>query len=326
MIQLKQKQSNVKKLLEANEISGYHSPSGRIAYNKIVNKNSFGAFSDIITSIVPLDVVNDSSKNHVLPSVATVLKSSLKQTPVGIYPKYLYLNMTMDEYMDYEDEEDQENLSKLLAMLTERKKPMIGIVVQKSESMGAAHAIAFIAWNDTRPGVKTHKYKFAFYDPLAYKRGTKSYDYTDRAFVESRFEENIEFIDLNKYCFKTNDQGDFHCSQYVMNAEYCYIYSVYFLSKWVEFGHHLHRSSFKKAITSTYVVDPSKLTRANTKESMTYRLVLMSFICRTFLTYLKSLGKRAKKYINNVDTNINRINDYMNGLRERHDINLDAYT
>lgn len=311
-------------LVNANELSGYQSPSGRIAYNKIVDKSNFGAFSDIITSIVPLDIVNDSSKNKSLPSIARVLKQDTKKTDVKIYPHYLFMNMTMDEYMDYEDEEDQENMTELLDSLDTLpvKTPMIGVVVQKSESMGAAHAIAFIAWKAQSSSSRTNKYKFAFYDPLAYKRGAKSYDYTDKAFISSRFEEKIEFIDLNKYCFTINEAGDFHCSQYIINAEYCYIYSVFFLSKWLEFGHHLHRASLRKAIKSTYVVDPSKLTRANTKESMTYRVVLMAFICKTFLSYLKSLGKRAQKYILNSSTNIKRIQDYLKKFKETYGTDL----
>jgi hypothetical protein len=103
-----------------------------------------------------------------------------------------------------------------------------------------------------------------------------------------------------------------------MNAEYCYVYSVFFLSKWLEFGHRLHRASLRKAIKSTYVVDPAKLTRANTKESMMYRVVLMGFVCKTFLAYLKGLGKRAKKYIADSDANIKRIEDYLHDFEVKY--------
>jgi hypothetical protein len=298
----------IKKLLESNELSGYTSPtSGRITYNKVVGPSSFGAFTDIITSIVPLEIVYDASKNHKIPSIAKTLG---KNTPhYHIYTRYLFLNATMEEYMDYEDEEDNENMDELFADVSKlpEKVPIIGLAVQKSETMKSAHAIAFIAWHAKK---RNH---FAYYDPLAFKRGKKGYDFTDKAFVAGRFTSSrIEFINLNTYCFRAQkDAEDFHCSQYIINAEYCYIYSVFFLSKWIEFGHRIHKGSFRKAITSTYIVDPVKLTRSNTKESMIYRVVMMLFICETFLKFLKGLTKTQKRIIQDSEANIQRIKEYL---------------
>lgn len=302
----------LKAIMANNDVSGYNSPSGRITYNKVVAPQNFAAFSDIITSIVPLNIVYDSSKYDKLPSIAKTLNS----VQSSVYPKYLFLNATMDEYMDYEDEEDQENMEELVEHLENlpMKTPLIGVAVQKSEPMQSAHAIAFIAW-------KTNKIvKFAYYDPLAHKRGNKEFDFTDRAFVESRFETKFEFINLNEYCFKPNPEkpADFHCSQYVINAEYCYIYSVFFLHKWIEFGSKLHRATFRKAITATYIVHPSKLTRTNTKESMIYRVVMMQFICQTFLKFLKGLTKEEKKVIKGSQKNIKRITTYLVEFKEKY--------
>lgn len=309
--------SFIKKVIENNNVSSYTSPSsGRITYNKIASPRNFAAFTDIITSIVPLDIVNDPAKNHKLPSIALTLKSTLaKNTQVKIYPQYLFLNATMEEYMDYEDEEDNENMEELLDEVAKLpdKTPLIGVAIQKSESMGSAHAIAFIAWR------KNKKYMFAYYDPLAYKRGSKGYDYTDRAFQQSRFSNKLEFVNLNEYCFKSpTNPSDFHCSQYVINAEYCYIYSTFFLYKWIEQGHKIHRASFHKAITSTYIVHPSKLTRTDTKESMIYRVVMMQFICKTFLLYLKKLTKPQKKMIKDSEKNIERINIYLQDFEAKY--------
>lgn len=304
----------IHKLIENKEVNGYMSPSGRITYNKIVDQKSFGSFSDIILSIVPLDIVNDPEQNHKLPSIAKVLKS--KSESVVIHKQYLFLNMTMEEYMDYEDEEDQENMSTLLEYVStfQLKTAVAGVAVQKSEVMGAAHGIAFIVWK-----VNSKRYKFAYYDPLAYRRKAKSYDYTDRAFVSSRFVEKIDFINLNEYCFKeSKESSDFHCSQYVMNAEYCYIYSVFFLHMWMEGGHRLHRTSFRKAIKATYIVDPAKLTRTNTKESVIYRVTMMCFVCSTFLSFLKSLTKTHKKYILGSEENIARIKTYLEEFKKMY--------
>jgi hypothetical protein len=276
----------LKELNKNNEVGGYQSAkSGRITYNKIVDSKSFAIFTDIISDLIPHEIVYDSDNNHKLVSMAKILNYQ------PVYPRYLYMNATMVEYMDYEDEEDQENMDKLCKFVDkyERKTPVVGLVIQKSEAMESAHAIAFIIWK-----VSSKRYRFAYYDPLAYKKGEKSYDFAERAFISSRFTQKIEFINLNTYCFHKSE-AEFHCTQYVINAEYCYVYCLYFLTNWIEGGTRLHRGSFRKAITSTYIVKPEKLTRANTKESMIYRVMMMSFICETLLKYLPMSKIKEKK-------------------------------
>ena len=273
------------------ELGGYESiKTGRITYNKVVDAKSFAMFTDIIMDLVPHEIVYDSDNNHKLSSMARVLDYK------PVYPRYLYMNATMVDYMDYEDEEDQENMEALVKFINryEFKTPVVGLVVQKSESMGSAHAIAFIAWK-----ISARRYKFAYYDPLAFKKGTKNYDFAERAFIASRFPDHkISFINLNTYCFHKSEE-EFHCTQYVINAEYCYIYCLFFLNNWIENKHRLHRGSFRKAIVSTYIVKPEKLTRANTKDSMIYRVVMMAFICKVLLKYLPLSEKkqRVKSYL-----------------------------
>jgi hypothetical protein len=193
---------------------------------------------------------------------------------------------------------------------------MIGLAIQKSEAMGSAHAIAFIAWRSSQK-----KIKFAYYDPLAHKKGQKVYDYAERAFVSDRFSQNITFINLNEYCYHKTP-AEFHCSQYIMNAEYCYVYSCFFLETWVDLGGKLHRQSFKKAIEATYIVDPANLTRANNRESMIYRVVMMAYVCKTFLKFLKSLTKAQKKLIADVPQNIKRIQEYLTEFQALYGFDL----
>lgn len=271
------------------ELAGYESiKTGRITYNKVVDAKSFAIFTDIISELIPPEIVYDSDNNHKLPSMARVLDYK------PVYPRYLYMNATMVDYMDYEDEEDQENMADLCKFVDkyELKTPVVGLAIQKSESMGSAHGIAFIVWK-----MSTRRYKFAYYDPLAFQKGTRNYDFAERAFVASRFSK-MSFINLNTYCFHKSED-EFHCIQYVMNAEYCYIYSLFFLKNWIENGNKLHRGSFRKAITSTYIVKAEKLTRANTRESMIYRVVMMAFICQVLLKYTKKkhLVDRIKAYL-----------------------------
>lgn len=299
------KPSIIEKLKQNDELGAYLSPSGRVTYNKMITEKSFSIFSDIIEGIVPIDIIN-SDKADKVPSIANVLKNS--------YNKYFYVNVTMDEYMDYEDEEDQESMSELLSNIV-ADKPLYGICIQRNLHMKSAHACAFIVWKSNK------KYKFAFYDPLDHNKKKKSFDFSSRVFVADRFEEKIEFINLNKYCYHSSEQ-EFHCPQYVINAEYCYIYSVFFLKNWIEFGCKTHRANFRKTIKSTYIVKPELLTRANNKESMIYRIVMMEFVCKTLLKYLKSLTKKEKKLILNSDIYIKRILDYSHYIKETYDLDF----
>ena len=109
-------------IISNKQLDAYQSPSGRVTFNKAINKQSFAYFTPIITAIVPIDVVTNTTKTHILPSIARTLST----TKAVVYPKYLYLNATMDEYMDYEDEEDQDNMTRLLEYVDKKMKPVHG--------------------------------------------------------------------------------------------------------------------------------------------------------------------------------------------------------
>ena len=290
----------ITKLLENSEFAGYQSPGGRITYNKVIDSKSFAQFTDIIESIIPLNILF-SDKSEKIPSITRIIP--------GAYPKYLYVNSTADEYQDYED---QEAMTELLDKLD--TKPIYGICVQRNQYMQSAHACAFIVW-------KTNKYKFAFYDPLDYKKGKRSFNFAETAFKSERFNEKIEFINLNTYCFHKIPE-EFHCSQYVINAEYCYLYSMYFLDKWLEFGAKLHRATFQKTIKATYIVKPDMLTRANNKESMIYRVIMMSYICKSFIEFLGGLKTAEKRIIKDSQKNIIRLREYVENIKNLYDIYL----
>ncbi len=306
-------------LKEHQELAGYQSPTtGRITYNKVVNKTSFAVFSDIVESVIPMNMVMNPEKQERLPSMANVFHELLpaSQKSVHIYPQYLYMNATLDEFMEHETEEDQDNMDRLVEVLDELDvgMPVVGLTIHKNEAMQSAHASAFIAWRSSDT-----KYKFAFYDPLAYYKDEKrSYDYAERSFVASRFDQAISFVNLHQYCYHKTPK-EFHCSQYVMNAEYCYIFSLYFLFVWIHMGCKRKLTAFQKAIEATYVVSPEKLTRADNRESMIYRVIMMAFVCKTLRIYLKKVLKlQFYKVIRNRRANVRRIDEYLQGFRERY--------
>lgn len=300
------------KLKEHNELNGHEDLQGRITYNKIVDKKSFGQFNNIISGMVPLSVVLDPTYSQQLPSFVKVLKCNHVET----FTRYVYMNMNLDEFDEWENEEDQESLNEFFSFVQKHEKPTIAMGILRSEAMQSAHAFAIIAWKD---GKTTH---LAFYDSLAYKRKHQGYDFAERAFDLSRFNFSyrVKFHNLGNYCAKKEDGEDFHCPQYVMNAEYCYVYSLYFLTTWI-----IHQQAttslkaFRRAVTDSYIVSPEKLTRSDTRESFIFRVIMMSFTMCSLDWYLRRL---KTKLIPDSHKHINQIKDYSDQFEDRCGIQL----
>lgn len=303
----------LKNLNDNDDLKAYYSPSGRITYNKIVGKNNFGQFTNLISAIIPLEHVFNEDNNDKIPSIANVLRYN----NINIYKSYLYINASMEEFLDYETEENQDNMEKVLNELDKlpQRTPLVGIIVFKSEAMQSAHAVAFITWKVGK------KYNFAYYDSLSYKKAKSSYDYAERILITENFQRNINFKPLSKYCYhKTSEE--FHCSQYVINAEYCYVYAVYFLFKWINHGKLLTDSSFKTIVESTYIVHPQNLSRANNKDSMIYRVIMMAFIVKCLLCYFGKLTKKDKVIISDSSEHIIQINKYLQEFKDKYGFHL----
>jgi len=299
----------IKRLNERDDMKAYHSPSGRITYNKVVGANNFAQFSDMITAIIPLETAFDQDNNHKIPSIANVLRYN----HVNIYPSYLYINASQEDFMDYETEENQENMDNVFDRLDNLplNEAVIGVAVFKSEHMKSAHAVAFITWKTSKT-----KYNFAYYDSLSYnKKGKGSFDYAERTFVSKNFEKKINFIPLSDYCYHKTPE-EFHCSQYVINAEYCYIYAVYFLFQWINHGKLLTKKSFKKVVESTYIVSPENLSRANNKDSMIYRVIMMAFVVKCLICFFSKLTKKNKEIILDSHEYLSKLKKYLEEFEE----------
>lgn len=315
----------------SDELCGYtNAASGRITYNKVVNKNSFNQFSPIITAIAPLDKVTDASINGRIPSLARVIK----QAHANIYPYYLYQTATLEEPDEFETEQDQEYMDRLIEYYQANAKtePLIGLCILQSEHVGMAHAIAFVL---RKKPTKKQAYRFFYFDPLAYRRirgdrPADGYEYANRVFTSNRFQQSIEFIDLSQYCYRIHNakaepekakHDEYHCMQYVMNAEYCFINSLYFLTEWLHQGQPLHKAALKRVVEGTYIVAPSLLTRANSKESLTYRVVMMSFVMACLKSYLLTHGHHRTLDLN-PDEFIKQIDQYNKQFEHNHGITL----
>lgn len=280
----------LKELNDRAEANGHQDSKGRITYNRIANGRSFGIFSEMVHTSFPRDGI------YTLPSIARTLKRD-----AIVYPWYLVL-FTSLESGDFElsrsETSGRTGLAEMLDYYDTRTAgaaPMIGLAILEMKSMGMFHGIAFVVWkNAGAPG-----YTLAYYDPIAYQRKHTradgatvyvNYDYAVKTFQPKNFPgEDVEFVNLSDFCLK-KDETQYHCPQYTMNAEYCFMNSLYFLFKWAALGRPTEPQGLRRVVEACYIVAPAALTRANTHESMTYRVIMLSFIVTAFYRYFVALG------------------------------------
>jgi hypothetical protein len=97
----------------------------------------------------------------------------------------------------------------------------------------------------------------------------------------------IDIINISlKYCV-IKEGKEVRCPQYYINAEYCSMFSLYFLFCYARNGYPDTEQGFKKTIDDAYIVNPSELKREPCIASNKFRLVFMSF----FLTVLTVISK-----------------------------------
>lgn len=104
-------------------------------------------------------------------------------------------------------------------------------------------------------------------------------------FISKEYGFKINIKNLSKFCINSGKGSA--CLQYYMNAEYCPIYSMYFFLMFAKNGFQCDDESLRKSVEDTYVVSPLSMTRAETRDSLRFRLVTMSFIL-TVLTFVSN--------------------------------------
>jgi hypothetical protein len=274
-----------------NVLIGFVENSGRISYsgkesqNKKVLQKEFNQLDYLIPFLT------DRTYVEKLPSLASVLPGANK--------KYLIVHPNEN------NEEDIDALEELFDSINEINEPKYGICILDSESVYMSHGIAFIVWKDDET------FHLAFYDPLSYRRKKSrpngetyfmEYDYAKNVFewIQEEIDENVSFEihDLSKYCMqRLNPDNEFDCVQYHINAEYCYFYSLYFLYVWSENQCPLNENGFRISIEKSYIVPMEKINRGYHLETMTFKIILFSFILSILSRYFYKLTSKQRKYL-----------------------------
>lgn len=104
-------------------------------------------------------------------------------------------------------------------------------------------------------------------------------------FIAKEYGFKINIKNLSNFCIDSGKGAA--CLQYYMNAEYCPIYSMYFFLMFAKNGFQCDDESLRKTVLDTYVIDPRQMTRAETRDSLRFRIVTMSFIL-TVLTLVSN--------------------------------------
>ena len=156
---------------------------------------------------------------------------------------------------------------------------------------------------------KTDNLVCMVYDPNYYVRDGKdgrkqsSYIWAVNSvyFYLKRYDPSCEFINLSEFCYRSNSIN-IHCIQYMIDAEYCLFYSLYFIYLYLLKGSLLDTKSLKSIISETYISDPGykrinsciKLKRATVK--------MMSFILTIFVKLIhdQTLLEIIKDYLDDI--------------------------
>jgi hypothetical protein len=171
----------------------------------------------------------------------------------------------------------------------EAKTKPVCISAFESGRPSIMHGIACIAY------MHGGKLTFGIFDPNFYRReGGDMYisglitAYLIVRVVAAELGEPVDIVNLSVHCL-TTEKGS-HCAQYMINAEYCLFYSLYFLYLFAKSG---GAANMKDLVAKTYIVTPSELGREPCAANKRFRLIMMSFILNCWALALGSPEYRA---------------------------------
>jgi hypothetical protein len=136
------------------------------------------------------------------------------------------------------------------------------------------------------------KFFYGVYDPIFFTRAGQSYvwpaisTYLIVKLVAESLGVDITLLNLSGYCFKS--KKGIHCPQYLINAEYCLYYSMYFLYLWAKAGAPKSSGGLRRVVDDSFIVRPAELRRDPCIASKRFRLVSMGFILSVILIALET--------------------------------------
>ncbi len=148
------------------------------------------------------------------------------------------------------------------------------------------HMIAFVGWYDKGK----EKMIIGIYDSIYYERGPENNYRWAMNFARISFRLlfatlgcPVETMNLSEFCLR-GPKG-LHCPQYTINAEYCSMYSLYFLYVYAKLGMPREEAGLRRAVNDAFIVEPGELKRNPCEATNRFRLQTMGFILTVIVLY-----------------------------------------
>jgi hypothetical protein len=145
---------------------------------------------------------------------------------------------------------------------------------------GVYHAAATLFWQEDS------KLVCGIYDPMYYVRDhgefKEGYGWAIQSFairfitLSEYYNTSIKLMNFSELCHRT--PKGIHCLQYIIDAEYCMMFSLYFIYLYASHGYPKTTAGMQSVINATFISDPAELKRNPCKATNRFRLILMSFI------------------------------------------------
>ncbi len=205
-------------------------------------------------------------RNHLHNNNITILESE-------IIPKIATLNTKeTDNYKSYLTDINNEFVN--IINICSGGKPVCTLNYSQHLN-GKYHTTASVFW------LRDGTLHCNIYDPMYYVRETGAYIWAIQSFVTtmhllSHFNNiPVQVNNLSEMCYRS-PKGP-HCAQYIIDAEYCMVYALYFIYLYAAHGFPTEESGIQEVINSTFVGDPAELKRNPCLVTNHFRLVFMSF-------------------------------------------------
>jgi hypothetical protein len=155
-----------------------------------------------------------------------------------------------------------------------KMKPVCMTLLTVIQTEGVQHAISAVLY-------KNDLYLF---DPMYYIRAKDEYIWAlELSYWAWRTagivnEVPLQIHNLSEYCL-TENSGEIKCVQYKVDAEYCLMYSTYFIYILAKHGFPLENAArMRQVINETYITDPKELRRNPCLATNQFRIQMISFI------------------------------------------------
>ncbi len=222
-------------------------------------------------------------------------------------------NADYDELYERNDRKNRVYLEKQSAAFLELlrladEKPVLYLNFWKSPPY--FHATSAICFK--KDGV----YNLCVYDPMYYYKPDKpvrpnalsnEYRYAlECAYITyyllaKKHGVTIKLVNLSELCPKKGTGQ--HCIQYLINAEYCSMYSLYFLYLYAKAGYPTELTEIQPVVNQTFMVpEPVKFTRVVCASTNIFKVKMMSFILTVLFLFVDK--PEYKEVLKELNTNL----------------------